>query len=160
MRPKKDINNDRRCGFSMVKARDIDRIGTNGIIENLKERVGNTKVYISVDIDVLDPAFAPGKSNFYYISLYFLPCLTSRELFPQDIADWLSVIATGTSEPGGWSSRELLTILDGLTGLRVVGADVVEVAPIYDNPGETTVLAAAEVALSLLTLMVQTPVKG
>jgi agmatinase len=48
-----------------VKARDIDRIGTNGIIENLKKRVGNTKVYISVDIDVLDPAFAPGKSNFY-----------------------------------------------------------------------------------------------
>jgi agmatinase len=48
----------------MVKARDIDRIGTNGIIENLKERVGNTKVYISVDIDVLDPAFAPGRSNF------------------------------------------------------------------------------------------------
>jgi agmatinase len=86
--------------------------------------------------------------------------LTSGELFPRDIADWLSVIATGTSEPGGWSSRELLTILDGLTGLQVVGADVVEVAPIYDNPGETTVLAAAEVALSLLTLMVQTPVKG
>jgi len=35
----------------------------------------------------------------------------------------------------------------------------VEVAPIYDNPGETTVLAAAEVAHSLLTLMVQKPVK-
>jgi len=48
----------------MVKARDIDRIGTNGVIEKLKERVRNTKVYISVDIDVLDPAFAPGKSNF------------------------------------------------------------------------------------------------
>lgn len=66
--------------------------------------------------------------------------------------------ATGTSEPGGWTTRELLTILDGLTDLKVVGADVVEVAPIYDNPGETTVLAAAEVAHSLLTLMVQTPV--
>lgn len=52
-----------------------------------------------------------------------------------------------------------MTILDGLTGLKVVGADVVEVAPIYDNPGETTVLAAAEVAHSLLTLMVQNPVK-
>lgn len=34
----------------------------------------------------------------------------------------------------------------------------VEVAPIYDNPGETTVLAAAEVVLSLLTLMVNKPV--
>ena len=63
IRPKKDISNDRRCGFSMVKARDIDRIGTQGIIETLKDRVGNTKVYISIDIDVLDPAFAPGMSS-------------------------------------------------------------------------------------------------
>ena len=44
--------------------------------------------------------------------------------------------------------------------MPVVGADVVEVAPIYDNPGETTVLAAAEVALSLITLMVDTPAKS
>lgn len=69
-------------------------------------------------------------------------------------------VATGTAEVGGWTTRELLSILDGLRGLRVIRADVVEVAPIYDNPGETTVLAAAEVALSLLTLMVQTPVKA
>ena len=66
--------------------------------------------------------------------------------------------ATGTSEPGGWSTRELLTIIDGLKGLQVVGADVVEVAPIYDNPGESTVLAAAEIVHSLLTLMVQEPI--
>ena len=52
----------------------------------------------------------------------------------------------------------MLTILDGLTGLKVVGADVVEVAPIYDNPGETTVLAAAEIVQSLLALMVHTPI--
>lgn len=38
--------------------------------------------------------------------------------------------------------------------------DVVEVAPIYDNPGETTTLAAAEVVHSLIALMVDTPVKG
>lgn len=68
-------------------------------------------------------------------------------------------VATGTSEVGGWTTRELLSILDGLEGLHVIGADVVEVAPIYDNAGETTVLAAAEVAHSLLTLMVETPVK-
>lgn len=71
-----------------------------------------------------------------------------------------NITATGTAEPGGWSTRELLTILDGLQGLHVVGADVVEVAPIYDNPGETTVLAAAEVALSLIELMVENPVKS
>lgn len=68
------------------------------------------------------------------------------------------IAATGTSEPGGWSTREMLTILDGLRGLQVVGADVVEVAPVYDNPGETTVLAAAEIAHSLLGLMVQQPI--
>jgi agmatinase len=61
---------------------------------------------------------------------------------------------------GGWTTRELLSILDGLEGMHVIGADVVEVAPIYDNPGETTVLAAAEVVHSLLSLMVETPVKG
>lgn len=127
LRPKGDIRHDIRCGFEIVKARDIDRIGVRGVIEALKNRVGNSKVYISVDIDVLDPAFAP---------------------------------ATGTAEVGGWSTRELLSILDGLRGLQVVGADVVEVAPVYDNAGETTVLAAADVVLSLLGLMVDTPVKS
>ncbi len=125
MRRKGDMRNDVRCGFDTIKARDIDRIGVNGVIKKLKERVGDTNVYISVDIDVLDPAFAP---------------------------------ATGTAEVGGWTTREFLSILDGLEGLRVVGADVVEVAPIYDNPGETTVLAAAEIVQSLLTLMIQQPV--
>jgi len=37
--------------------------------------------------------------------------------------------------------------------------DVVEVAPIYDNPGEVTLLAAAEVVHSLIQLMADTPVK-
>lgn len=68
--------------------------------------------------------------------------------------------ATGTAEVGGWTTRELLSILDGLGGINIVGADVVEVAPIYDNPGETTVLAAAEIVHSLLTLMVQKPVQS
>lgn len=42
--------------------------------------------------------------------------------------------------------------------MKVIGADVVEVAPAYDNTGETTCLAAAEVARSLISLMVATPV--
>jgi agmatinase len=48
----------------MVTARDIDKIGTQGIIDKIKERVVDSKVYISVDIDVLDPAFAPGSHSF------------------------------------------------------------------------------------------------
>jgi len=127
VRRKGDLRNDQRCGFDIVTARDLDHIGVSGVIRRLKERVGDTKVYISVDIDVLDPAYAP---------------------------------ATGTAEVGGWSTRELLSILDGLEGMKVIGADVVEVAPVYDNVGETTKLAAAEVVLSLVTLMVDTPVRS
>ena len=59
-RRKGDLENDRRCGFQIITARDIDHIGIQGIVAKLKKRVGNSKVYISVDIDVLDPAFAPG----------------------------------------------------------------------------------------------------
>ncbi|CCC09222.1 unnamed protein product [Sordaria macrospora k-hell] len=121
-----DRINDKRCGFSVITARDIDKHGIDWIISTIKARVGDSRVYISVDVDVLDPAFAPG---------------------------------TGTSEPGGWSTRELLTIIDGLRGLSVVGADVVEVSPAYDNSGETTVLAAAQVGLSLVSLMVAKPVR-
>jgi arginase family enzyme len=61
LRPKGDLRNDLRCGFEIVKARDIDQIGVRGIIDQLKKRVAGSKVYISVDIDVLDPAFAPGE---------------------------------------------------------------------------------------------------
>ncbi|KAK3988718.1 Arginase/deacetylase [Cladorrhinum sp. PSN332] len=124
-RPKEDMQNDRRCGFSLITARELDKIGASAIVQKIKDRVGDSKVYISVDIDVLDPAFAP---------------------------------ATGTAEPGGWSTREFLTILEGLEGLKVVGADVVEVAPVYDSQAETTVIAASEIVLSLLDLMVQVPV--
>lgn len=60
VRPKGDLRNDIRCGFRMIKARDIDLIGISGVIKNIKERVSGSKVYISVDIDVLDPAYAPG----------------------------------------------------------------------------------------------------
>jgi agmatinase len=63
MNAKKDMRNDRRCGFAVITARDFDKVGAQGIIDSIKTRVGENRVYISVDIDVLDPAFAPGKSN-------------------------------------------------------------------------------------------------
>lgn len=75
----------------------LDKFGMPAFVQKIKDRVQDTKVYITVDIDSLDPAFAP---------------------------------ATGTAEPGGWTTRELLTILDSLQGLNVIGADVVEVAPV------------------------------
>lgn len=64
MRRKDDLRNDLRCGFEMIKARDLDKVGTAGVISQVKERVGDSKVYISVDIDVLDPAYAPGRIPF------------------------------------------------------------------------------------------------
>ena len=61
---------------------------------------------------------------------------------------------TGTPEPGGWTSREVVRILRGLEGLNVVGADIVEVAPAYDGVGEQTALVAAQVGFELLTSFV------
>jgi agmatinase len=63
MREKDDLSNDHRCGFSIITARDIDLMGSRGVIDALKKRVANNKVYISLDIDSLDPAFAPGKCS-------------------------------------------------------------------------------------------------
>jgi agmatinase len=84
----------------------------------VRERVGDSPVYVSIDIDVLDPAHAPG---------------------------------TGTPEPGGLSTRELMLLLRGMAGLPLVGADVVEVAPPYDH-AELTALAAANLAYECLAL--------
>lgn len=55
--------------------------------------------------------------------------------------------ATGTPETGGWSTRELRTILRGLDGLHIVSADIVEVAPAYDTNAELTTMAAADVSI-------------
>jgi agmatinase len=52
-----DYENDGYCGFEIVEAREIDKIGTDGIIKKIRDRVGTTKpVYLSIDIDTLDPA--------------------------------------------------------------------------------------------------------
>ncbi|TDD48096.1 agmatinase [Nonomuraea terrae] len=116
---KKDLEDDRRIGFGIVTAADVLRRGLDEVIDQLRQRVGNRPVYISVDIDVLDPAHAPG---------------------------------TGTPEAGGLSSRELLEILRGLAGCRLIGADVVEVAPAYDH-AEITSIAASHVAYDLVSLL-------
>lgn len=94
-----DYENDGYCGFEIVEAREIDTIGMDGIIKKIKDRVGEKNpVYLSLDIDTLDPAFAP---------------------------------ATGTPETGGWSTRELRTILRGLEGINLVAADIVSFLSAY-----------------------------
>lgn len=114
-----DLEADERFGFGIVTSADVLHRGVGEIVETVRARVGQRPLYISVDIDVLDPAHAPG---------------------------------TGTPEAGGMTSRELLEILRGLRGCRLVGADVVEVAPAYDH-AEITALAAAHVAYDLVSLL-------
>jgi len=58
---------------------------------------------------------------------------------------------TGTPVPGGLSTAQALSIIRGLTGINMVGADVVEVAPAYDH-ADITALAAAHVASELICL--------
>lgn len=55
-----DLRNDERLGFALVTSRDFEREGTERAIERILARLGDRPVYVSVDIDVLDPAHAPG----------------------------------------------------------------------------------------------------
>jgi agmatinase len=55
-----DLTEDAAMGFSIVHARDMDRLGVDRVVELIRERVGDAPVYLSIDIDVLDPGFAPG----------------------------------------------------------------------------------------------------
>jgi agmatinase len=114
-----DLVEDAELGFRTVTAMDVERLGIDGVAAAIRERVGDRPVYASIDIDVLDPAHAPG---------------------------------TGTPEAGGLTSREMLGILRGLAGTRLVGADVVEVSPAYDH-AEMTTVAAAHICYELLALM-------
>ncbi|HUN36455.1 MAG TPA: agmatinase [Trebonia sp.] len=55
-----DLTDDTALGFQVLPATDVERLGSAGMIEAVAARVGDRPVYVSVDIDVLDPAFAPG----------------------------------------------------------------------------------------------------
>ncbi|SPO23382.1 related to CAR1 - Arginase [Ustilago trichophora] len=55
-----DIEHDSSIGFDIITSDDIDDIGIPAIIENIRSRVGTMPVYLSIDIDTLDPGFAPG----------------------------------------------------------------------------------------------------
>lgn len=116
---KRDLDDDRRFGFGIVTSSDIYYQGVRAVVDQLRDRIGSRPLYISVDVDVMDPAHAPG---------------------------------TGTPEAGGMSSRELLEILRGLDGMNIVGADIVEVAPVYDH-AEITGIAAAHVGYDLVSLL-------
>jgi agmatinase len=95
--------------FTARSLRGLDGAGLAPAIAAIQQRIGRRPVYLTLDIDTLDPAFAPG---------------------------------TGTPEPGGLTSSQVLTFLEALGGLNWVGMDCVEVAPAYDH-AELTSQAAA-----------------
>ncbi len=76
--------------------------------------------------------------------------------FDIDSLDPAFAPGTGTPEIGGLTTREALALLRGLIGLDIIGADVVEVAPQYD-PTTITAQAAAQMAFTILCLMVRAP---
>ena len=55
-----DLADSERLGYSTIPCTDYDRIGVDGVISAMRERLQEGPVYVSVDIDVLDPAAAPG----------------------------------------------------------------------------------------------------
>mgnify|MGYP002721501707 FL=1 len=55
-----DLDDDARFGFGIVSSADIYRLGVDAVVDLLRRRVGDRPLYVSLDIDVLDPAHAPG----------------------------------------------------------------------------------------------------
>ncbi len=106
-------------GITSLFMHDVRELGIRSVVERATEIAGEGPVFLSVDVDVLDPAFAPG---------------------------------TGTPEPGGMSSADLLWACRELAArLRLVGADVVEVIPTGVGSGDITALVAERVVREIVT---------
>ena len=106
-------------GFRWHTMNEILQRGLTAVMHQAVEAVAEAapRAYLTVDIDVLDPAFAPG---------------------------------TGTPEPGGLTTRELLwTVRHAARMLDLCAADIVEVCPPFD-PAGITALAAERAALEIL----------
>jgi agmatinase len=69
-----DYTNDEELGFKMITCDEIERQGVDEVVRRIRARVGDRPVYLSIDIDVLDPAHAPGTGT------PEIAGMTSREL--------------------------------------------------------------------------------
>jgi agmatinase len=106
---KEELAYAEEAGIGFFTAQQIHKEGAAQITQQLKEELAPFKrVYLTVDMDVLDPAFAPAVQN---------------------------------PEPEGIDTSALMDVLCGLCDKRVVGFDVVEVTPVYDQ-GVSAVVAA------------------
>ncbi|RYD03856.1 hypothetical protein N752_17395 [Desulforamulus aquiferis] len=91
------------------------------VIEPLKKllpELQGSPIHITLDIDVVDPAYAPG---------------------------------TGTAEPGGCSSGEILEAIYMLKDFNVVGFDLVEISPVYDHSERTAILGSKLIREAILS---------
>lgn len=104
-----DFDWSRQQDFRVVTAEECWYKSLQPLMHDVRKQLGDSPVYISFDIDGIDPAFAPG---------------------------------TGTPETGGLTSVQALEIIRGCRQLNIVGADLVEVSPPYDQSGNTALLAA------------------
>jgi agmatinase len=106
-------------GITSFFMHDVRELGIGEIVARTVAIVGDGPVFVSVDVDVLDPAYAPG---------------------------------TGTPEPGGMTSADLLWTCRAVAErLEVVGADVVEVLPTAIGSADVTALVADRIVRELLT---------
>jgi agmatinase len=115
-----DFAFQRGSGVTTIDIRMVKRDGAAATMARVREIVGGRPLYVTFDIDCVDPAYAPG---------------------------------TGTPEVGGVSSYEAQELVRGLAGLNVAGCDVVEVAPVFDGPGQITALLAANIMFELLCVI-------
>lgn len=106
-------------GIASIFMHELRELGVDAAVERAVAAVGEGPAFLSVDIDVLDPAFAPG---------------------------------TGTPEPGGMTSAELLRACRLLaTRLDLVGAELVEVVPAAVGSADVTALVAERTVREILT---------
>ena len=109
----------RERGIRSILMREVIERGIQESVATAIETIGTGPVFASIDVDVLDPAFAPD---------------------------------TGTPEPGGMTSADLLWACRELAaGLELVGADVVEVMPPAGGGPDITSLVGARIAFELIT---------
>ena len=106
-------------GITSIFMHEVRDEGIDAVVERAVGVVGAGPVFLSVDVDVLDPAFAPG---------------------------------TGTPEPGGMTSVDLLKAVRVVAErLELVGADVVEVIPTAVGSADITALVAERIVREILT---------
>jgi agmatinase len=109
----------RERGITTIFMHEVRDQGIAAAVDRAAEVAGDGPTFLTVDVDVLDPAIAPG---------------------------------TGTPEPGGMGSSDLLWACRELTArLRLVGADVVEVLPTAVGSADITALVADRIVREILT---------